>query len=70
MRFDFNDGKKIDISDYQGNAAKFNAEKHQMLKDFLTAAENELGFTDVSVSKTRSFGKIGNVWFARELKTI
>ena len=70
MRFDFSDGKKIDISDYQGNAAKFNAEKHQMLKDFLNAAESELGFTDVSISKARSLGKIGNVWFARQLKTI
>lgn len=65
MRFDFKDGKKIDVSDFQGNAAKFNAQKHQMLKDFLTAAEDELDFTAVSVSKSRTFGKIGATWFAR-----
>jgi hypothetical protein len=63
MCFVFTDGKKIDISDYLGTG-KFIPEKHEMLKNFLTTAEDELGFTDVSVSKSRSFGKIGNVWFS------
>ena len=63
MRFDFTDGKKINISDYL-NTGKVIPEKRQMLKDFLTTAENELHFTEVWVSKSRSFGKIGNVWFS------
>jgi hypothetical protein len=64
MCFEFNNGKKIDISDYLG-AGKFVPEKNDMLKQFLTTAEAELGFTDVSVDKKRKLGKLGSTWFSR-----
>ncbi len=63
MRFDFNDGKKIDLSDYLATG-KFIPERNKMLENFLTIAQEELGFTEVSVSKSRSIGKIGDVWYS------
>lgn len=64
MCFEFTDGKKIDISDYLGTG-KFIPEKNEMLKQFLSTAEAELGFADVSVNKRRKFGKIGSTWYSR-----
>ena len=62
--FKFSDGKQIDISDYL-NTDKFISEKNEMLKTFLTTAEEELGFADVSINKWRRFGKIGSTWYSK-----
>ncbi|UOE50829.1 hypothetical protein MTO98_07035 [Mucilaginibacter sp. SMC90] len=64
MCFEFNDGKKIDLSDYLATG-KFIREKNEQLKQFLTMAERELGFSAISINKTRKFGKIGSTWFAK-----
>ena len=69
ISFHFKDKKKLDISNYALNAGKFDPVKHQMLVNFLNTAQSELDFKEVSVNKSRSAGKIGDVWFSEKPKT-
>lgn len=64
MCFEFTDGKKIDLSDYLGTG-KYIREKNHMLQEFINTAEEELGFTDIYVSKSRKLGKIGSTWYGK-----
>lgn len=65
MDFHFNNGKVIYLYNYQFNAGKFNADKHQLLEDFLKAAQHELNFEPVKKDRVRTITNTANVWFAK-----
>lgn len=61
----FNNGKRLNISDYNIRPACKDEERRNQLIQFTKIMEEELGFSPLKENKTRKRLRIGYTWFSR-----